>query len=550
LANADAATRQIADISTRSEAFRRIGKEWASRGDERNATQCLVEAKDLALQLHRYDKEKRPCLLHAIAETEAQLGLHSNALETVSHIGWNYETQDALVSVAKTEAAAGRLPEAAATANSITPKWRAAAAFAAIAEAQARRRLFAEAKLTTEEVECNPAALTKAEALLTIAKLEAEAGRLDDARETLTMAMRATAKTPQPGHLVEEVDTCSRIARALTELGFERDAVAVSRHLRYPWAAVRAMLAIADVQIRRNAVPNAKTTLLQALAYVENIDETRNKEYLRSGNGRAWWPSRKVDVFKRLGVLFARSGDSDTAHKMFKNALAEIKQYSGRNIAKCVKNDVAEIAQAQADAGFVQDALESVKILQAVDMTVEAAAIISSSKASPSDIIAGRRPSPAEALANALRSGETRDLADTLCAVAEAQARIGSNDIAKATFTRALETRIADGTARMSAHQAIVDAQIRSGCVSDAIDAMKALQCDRAKTTAMIAIIKSYDTNNHPSDMRTLFTSLSNESAFVKAWFSITAAWLGVSQKLSENGKRGEFPTVFWTIPP
>jgi len=226
----------------------------------------------------------------------------------------------------------------------------------ALREELSRRRHFSAALKTARRIE---KVEQRAEALVAIAKAQAEAGERERARETFSAAL----ETAQG---IEEAGGCAlaivAIAKAQAEAGEFSAALETAQGIKDAWRRAMALVGIAKAQAEAGERERARETFSAALETAQGIED-------------AW---RRAMALVGIAKAQAEAGERERARETFSAALetAQGIEEAWRRVEA-----LGAIAKAQAEAGDFSAALETVRGIEAAWWRAEALGAIAKAQA-------------------------------------------------------------------------------------------------------------------------------------------------------------------------
>jgi hypothetical protein len=356
-----------------------------------------------------------------------------------------------------------------------------AEALVAIAKAQAEagereraRETFSAALETAQGIED---AWRRALALVAIAKAQVEAGERERGRETFSAALE-TAQGIEGAW--ERAEALVAIAKAQAEAGDFSAALETALGIEWAGRRAEALGAIAKAQAEAGERERERETFSAALETAQGIED-------------AW---RRAMALVGIAKAQAEAGERERARETFSTALATAQ---GIEDAEDRASVLVAIAKAQAEAGERERARETFSAALETAQGIEEAggcalALVAIAKAQAG---AGEREGAREtfsaALETALGIEDAKDRAAVLVAIAEAQAAAGEREGARETFSAALETArgIEEAGRRVGALVAIAEAQAEAGDFSAALETAQGIKDAWRRAMALVAIAKA-----------------------------------------------------------
>ena len=337
----------------------------------------------------------------------------------------------------------------------------------ALREELSRRRHFSAALKTARRIE---KVEQRAEALVAIAKAQAEAGERERARETFSAAL----ETAQG---IEEAGGCAlaivAIAKAQAEAGEFSAALETAQGIKDAWRRAMALVGIAKAQAEAGERERARETFSAALETAQGIED-------------AW---RRAMALVGIAKAQAEAGERERARETFSAALE-----TARGIKDAWRRAMAlvAIAKAQAEAGDFSAALRTARRIEEAWWRAEALVAIAKAQAE-----AGERERARETFSAALETAKGIEdawrRAMALVGIAKAQAEAGERERARETFSAALETAqgIEEAWRRVEALGAIAKAQAEAGDFSAALETVRGIEAAWWRAEALGAIAKA-----------------------------------------------------------
>jgi hypothetical protein len=390
--------------------------------------------------------------LSKLARIQVGLGLYHEALQTAQLIKEAKYRSEVLVAIAEAQAQAGliedaqrTLQQALQTAQRIEEAWNRSEALRVIAKAQTQAGLFEDAIQTAQLME---EALARSEALRATAKAQAQAGLFEDAIQTAQRIEEAWAWS----------EVLVAIAKAQAQAGLFEDAIQTAQRIEKAWARSEVLVAIAEAQAQAGLIEDAQRTFQQALQTAQLIEEGwyQHGVLVAVGIGyvRVFWGARhQSEVLVAIAEAQAQAG-------LFEDAIqtAQMIKRAGNRIAA-----LRAIAKAQAQAGLIEDAQRTSQQALQTAQRIEEWALDERS-----EVLAAIAEAQAQAglLEDAIQTAQQlmRNARDAvLCVIAKAQVRAG-------LYHEAFQTAqmIEEAWDRSEALRAIAKAQAQAGLIEDA----------------------------------------------------------------------------------
>lgn len=356
--------------------------EWALAAARATETSCL--------------KEKA---LGPIAALQARAGEVEQALQTAEEIRTPSTRADAQAEIASVQAQAGDVTGALQTGAVITDNRSRVRALAAVALAQAQAGNLPAAQATFDRALENAAGIkhyfAKPRAIEEIARAQAQAGDIDGAFHTAGTLESGFSRASA----LEEIGLVQIEKRDIA--GALQTAAAVAEADSIYDIKVRFLGAIAAAQAEMGDQTAAAATLQRASRVVADLDRPADSD---SPEGEPDVLSDKAydkaQALKELGEAQARLGDRVAARTTLREAFLLAPSIFWVD-SECLERFLFPLARAQAEAGDIQGALETVAELRGEEVSREVFA---------------------------------------LTAIAEAQAQAGDRSAALATLDRAFRT--------------------------------------------------------------------------------------------------------------
>ncbi len=487
---------------------------WAGVGEVAEvALDCgfLADALDFAHEV-KYPRD-RACLLCRIADAQIAAGLRDQARQTKASAlaaAKSMEDGDLLLgNFADDQAKEGLYTEALTTARCIKGPAEKSATLCRIGAAQAEKGLLPEARQTWAEalaaarqikvstlkgrffVPLAAAQREKKKALDEIADAQAKAGLAEESRK---ISAEAAAVVPQGENLnddekhakSEKRKTLSELAVAQGDEGHFAEALATARQIKRTVNKVSALRHIADVQAKAGQTDGVRETLCEAFEVARQAQEMSSladvaDSQLEAGLSTAALTTAremkegelKAKTLAKVALSRFKEGQVEEARKILIDAFTDACGVAHREIhdkeapiAEMMPHEkpaLIEIADAQWEAGFLEDALITVR--------------------------AQRKA--------------TDEKVWTLCAIGARRAEAGEKELARQTFSEALVTAnrleepdTADEYRDMEGIQmgkawaahAVAIAQAKAGFLGDALATARGIQDPDVKVTSLYEI--------------------------------------------------------------
>ena len=335
LQEALAMVQNIKQPSFRATAFASIALAQAEAGNSKAVGQSLSDALVAARAIE--DEQKRASSLGEIAVAQVMVNRARDALATVQEIKANRMRDEALAAVAVAQAEAGDFQGATATARKIELHPGRAEAFAGIARAQARaghardaEQSISQAMLAAQEIEHDE---TRAYRLTAIARAQAAAADDKAAEQSFAEAVSAAEKVVDDG---QRHFALFDIATLQADAGYVEGAKLTAQKIEPGSGAHPDVLsAIAVAQTKAGNDPDAMATVKQ----------------IKYDHDRA-------EAFIKLASAQAEAGNDADARQFFAKAMSV-----AQVIPFGAADTIADIAKAQAEAGYVQEAAATVQAI-------------------------------------------------------------------------------------------------------------------------------------------------------------------------------------------
>jgi tetratricopeptide (TPR) repeat protein len=434
--------------SLKVKVLRTVAEVEAKAGNKGKARVTFTSALKTARSIQ--DKNKQEDALLEIARVQAELReFTDDALETAQGIGSQWNRGRALLEIVKKRAQAEDFTVALAITSRIEEPESKAQALLVIAKAQAEARKLAAALETAEAIDNQLWQMWQTEALVAIVKAQAEAG---DFPAALACKSRIKDQRGQQNAL-------SAIAKAYAKAENFTAALGMAKRMDDPLMQLRTLGSIAQVQLEASQTEAARATFatalqiaqgaepafLQALALADVAEvqvKVEQKERGVTTANIAWKIAQEIDnpreqaiAIALIAEVMAKAGKRKEAKAIFDSVIETAQKVKSQQERV---SSFTVIAEAQARVDEFPAALQTVQKIEWPDREAEVRAAVAKAQAK-----AGREQEAHQTISTGFEIAQNHyyiwGSIGALCTVAVAQSTVGQKEEALGLLTELYE---------------------------------------------------------------------------------------------------------------